>query len=283
MASPSLLAGKVRSLRHILGTLPGAAVAFSGGVDSTLLLAVCREVLGRERVLALTAHSELMAAAELEQARTLAGRLDARHLVVAVPLLEHPAIAANRPDRCYRCKRLLFARLQEVARAEGLGVLLHGANRDDDADFRPGMRAADELGVRAPLWEAGLTKAEVRELSWKMGLPTWDLPPMACLATRIPYDTPLTQAALRRVEAAESFLRTRFGLSPLRVRDHFPLARIEVSAEQLESLAGAPVRGEIVAALRELGYRYVTLDLQGFRSGSLNEGLPGRETDGSGR
>jgi uncharacterized protein len=267
------LSAKAARLRQIVASLVSTAVAYSGGVDSTLLLAVCRDVLRSERVVALTVHSELVPVVERERAAEMARRLGVEQRVVQFDAMAESGIAANGPDRCYHCKRALFSRLLALARAEGLASLVHGANTADMGDFRPGMRAADELGVRAPLLEAGLSKQDVRTLSRQMGLPTWDLPSMACLASRVPYGTPLTSAALARVEGAESFLQERFGLRQLRVRDHFPLARIEVPEDEIARMSRPEARAEAVRQLQALGYRYVTLDLQGFRSGSLNEVL----------
>lgn len=265
------LTTKAISLSRIIALLKSAGVAYSGGVDSTLLLAVCREVLGPERVLALTVHSELTPAVERERAAEMAQRLGVRQRVVQFDALSDPGIAANRPDRCYHCKRAMFSRLLEIARAEGLAALVHGATCDDLNDYRPGLRAAEELGVRAPLLEAGFTKEDVRALSRQLGLPTWNLPLMACLASRVPYDTPLTQEALARIDAAESFLRELLpSQGGVRVRDHFPLARIEVPEAEIARLAQPDLRAQITRRLQELGYRYVTLDLQGFRSGSMN-------------
>lgn len=267
-------------LHRIIADLHSVGVAFSGGTDSTLLLALCRDVLGPERVLALTVLSELTPTVERERAAPIARSLGVRHISIPFPALAHPDIAANRPDRCYHCKRAMFGRLLEIVRAEGLSALVHGANADDLGDYRPGLRAAEELGVRAPLLEAGLTRADVRELSRQRGLPTADLPSMACLASRIPYGVPLTAEALARVDAAEEYLRRTWGLRQVRVRDHFPLARLEVPEEEVPRLAALPARREIARFLRELGYRYVTLDLEGFRSGSLNPPSSGMESTG---
>jgi uncharacterized protein len=222
-------------------------------------------------VLALTADSPFSPRAELAGARDLAARLGARHLVVPHDDLAGEAIAANPPDRCYHCKFKRFEALWQIARAEGFHHLLHGENADDAGDYRPGSRAARELEVRAPLLEAGLTKAGIRALSRARGLPTWDSPANACLASRFPYGTRLTAEGLARVEAAEEALRRLWGLAQLRVRDHWPVARLEVPAAEIARLAQPAARGPAVEALHALGYRYVTLDLEGYRMGSLNE------------
>jgi uncharacterized protein len=272
MSSPDLSA-KTEHLQSLISSLGRATVAYSGGVDSTLLLAVCQRVLGTDRVLALTVASAMTPRVERERTSELAAQLGARHRVVPFDALSDRDVVANRPDRCYHCKRAMFERLLVIAEAEGLGALLHGANVDDQDDRRPGMRAAVELGARAPLLDAGFTKEDVRVLSREMGLPTRDLPSMACLASRIPYGISLTVEALERVDAAESHLRREFALRQVRVRDHFPLARIEVPETDMGRLLRPGVRVKAVGYLEALGYQYVTLDLRGFRSGSMNETL----------
>jgi uncharacterized protein len=260
-------------LAAILAGLGSVAVAYSGGTDSTFLLAASLEVLDSEAVLALTADSPLIPRADLADAQALAERLGARHTVLPCDDLSRDEIAANPPDRCYHCKFDRFALLWTVARSEGFMHLIHGENADDAHDYRPGSRAAAELGVRAPLREAALSKADIRTLSRLRHLPTWDRPADACLATRFPYGTRLTAEGLARVEAGEAAIRGIASVRQLRLRDQFPLARLEVPPDAIARLATPEVRVAVVRELRTLGYRTVTLDLAGYRMGSLNDEL----------
>ncbi len=251
-----------------------ALVAFSAGVDSTLVLAVAREVLG-DGAVALTAHSPAVPQSEREEARRLAAHLGVRHLERDSREQDDPAYVANAPDRCYHCKKELYRLCEEAARAEGLGAVLDGFNADDRSDHRPGHRAAEERRVRSPLAEAGLSKAEVRAWSEAYRLPTWDKPQMACLASRIPYGTQITPERLAQVERAEAAVRA-LGLREVRVRHHGDIGRVEVGEAELE--AAFVRRTEVAAAVKGAGFRIAALDMEPFRSGRMNElsgiGLP---------
>lgn len=268
-AEDDLVRGLVRGLGSVV-------VAFSGGVDSSVVLALALEELGNERVLAVTAASETYPAEELAEARELAGQLGARHLVVPTCEVEVEAFAQNPPDRCFYCKHELFGKLWEIARERGLQAVVDGANADDRNDHRPGLRAATELEVRHPLMEAGLGKDSVRALAVRLGLDNWAKPALACLSSRIPYGEEITLEKLRMIGAAERFLRER-NFPVLRVRHHGHLARIEVPVEDVPRLVEETGRAEVIARLKEIGYAYVTVDLEGFRSGSLNEVLAASE------
>jgi uncharacterized protein len=261
---------KLKELKGVIEGLESVLVAFSGGVDSTLLLKVSLDTLGRDNVLAVTAESETYPAEEIEGAKQLAEALGARWKLIHTEELSNECFAANPTDRCYYCKLELFSKLRRIADEEGLKHVLDGSNLDDTGDWRPGMRAAKELGVISPLKEAGLTKKDIRELSRGLGLPTWEKPSMACLASRFPYGHRITPEELRMVGEAERFLRKQ-GFRQVRVRHHGKLARIEVSPDQLERLALKGIRDEVVSKLKELGYVWVAMDLQGYRTGSLNE------------
>lgn len=260
-----------------LRQLPSLIVAYSGGVDSAYLAWAASRVLG-ERALSVTADSASYPARHREMALSIARQFSLNHEIIHTSELERPEYRANHPDRCYHCKNELFTQLARLAGARGFAAVADGSNADDRGDYRPGRKAAHELGIISPLDEAGLTKDDVRALSREAGLPTWDEPASACLSSRIPYFSEVTEEKLQVIEQAEEAVRA-LGFRILRVRHHGEIARLEVGRDEMARLLDPEISSAVDRALRRLGFRFVTVDLKGYRLGSLNEGVVLRQVD----
>ncbi len=263
---------KIEKAVSIIRSLGSVVVAFSAGVDSTLVAKLAVDTLGAN-VLLVTLVSETFTRRELERSRKIAELLGADYQVVRTCELDNPLFAANPKDRCYHCKLERLGTLVEKCGSLGYGGVVDGSNTDDAGDFRPGAKAAKELGIVSPLAEAGFNKSEVREASHSLKLPTWDLPSDACLASRIPYGTGITADLLERIEKAEQAVREIAGCDVVRVRHHGDVARIEVDTSHIECLVSTSIRSRIIGALKELGYHYIALDLEGYSTGSMNRSI----------
>ncbi len=263
---------KLDQLTALFAAMDRALIAYSGGIDSTLVAKVAHDVLG-DRALAVTANSPSLLPADLEEAQVQAAAMGIAHEIVATHELDNPSYAANPVNRCYFCKSELHDTLKPLALQRGYPYVVDGVNADDLGDYRPGIQAAQERGARSPLAEVGITKLEVRQISRQLGLPWWDKPAQPCLSSRFPYGEAITLGKLRRVGQAELYLR-HLGLRQLRVRSQEDTARIEIPAETIKEFVANTDLEALVKALQDYGFTYVTLDLEGFRSGKLNQELP---------
>ena len=279
IASQPRLEASYRALCDSIAQLDGAVVAFSGGVDSTLVLAAAHDALG-DRALGVIGVSPSYPAAERRAARILAGRIGARFVEVETDEFSCGDYTSNPPERCFHCKDALFRAATPVAREQGLAAVLEGSNLDDLGDYRPGLQAVQQHAVRSPLMDQGIGKEQVRALAHHRGLDNWDKPALACLASRVPYGQAITPERLARIERAEACLRA-LGIPQLRVRDHDELARIEVPPDLLAQLVAEPLRGQVLEGLKQAGYTWVSLDLRGYRTGAMNEALPREPGEGA--
>ncbi|TCW41859.1 uncharacterized protein EDC21_10316 [Thermohydrogenium kirishiense] len=262
---------KYENLKNYIKQLGSAVIAFSGGVDSTFLAKVCKDVLN-DSCLAVTATSSTYPEREFKEALELAKEIGIRHKIIKSEELEIEGFSKNPIDRCYYCKSELFSKLKKVADDEGIEYVLDGTNADDTGDFRPGRRAAKELGVKSPLLECGFTKDDIREMSKRLGLPTWNKPAYACLSSRFPYGQEITSEKLSMVEKSEEYL-LNLGFVGFRVRHHGDVARIELNPDQINMMMDENIRKKVVSKLKEIGFKYVSLDLEGYRTGSMNEAI----------
>jgi pyridinium-3,5-biscarboxylic acid mononucleotide sulfurtransferase len=260
---------KLDILQGILKNMQSVLVAYSGGTDSSFLLKVAKDVLG-DNVLAVTANSEIYSQVETENAKKIASEIGTRHIIVRTNELKNKEFVKNNPDRCFHCKLLLYSEFIKIATEHHLNQVIDGINLDDKQDFRPGISAAEKLKIRSPLLEAGFTKDEIRALSKEMNLSTWNKSPNPCLSTRFPYGTALLKENLSKVEQAE-FQLQKFHFKQFRIRVHDNVARLEILPEDMEIALKEPARKEIVEILKKIGYAYITIDLEGYRTGSMNE------------
>jgi uncharacterized protein len=271
-------APKYIALQQVLNKIGSCLVAYSGGVDSTFLLRVAVDTLGPDKVVALIANSPTYQDRFFEQARQFVQECHIRYVTIDTHELDNEEFCANPPNRCYYCKHELFSECRKFAEQFGMAAVLDGSNADDARDYRPGMQAKKELAIRSPLLEVGLTKAEIRQLSRELNLPTWNKPATVCLASRFPYGTAITPERLTRIDRCENVL-IQLGFQEFRVRDHEPIARIEVAVADFPKLLDATVRQQLLTALKQAGFRYITLDLEGYRTGSMNEILTEKSED----
>ncbi len=262
---------KFTKLKENLKQMERVIIAYSGGVDSTFLLKTA-SISGLQKILSVTASSESLPAEELSFAKEMTSAFNIRHNIIITEELKDKNYSNNPPDRCYYCKKELFTKLNDIALKENFSFILDGTNADDARDRRPGRRAATEMGVKSPLLDVGLGKKEIRDISQTLGLPTWNKPATPCLSSRFPYGQKITAQALERVSRSENFIK-KYGLKELRVRDHSETARIEILPEEFSILIDKSVRTEIVTFLKSLGYKHITLDLRGFKSGGFNENI----------